>query len=154
YDIMEKVPGIFVDQDGNIYITSTTPATIYINGREQKMSNADVAAMLKSLPPNSIDRIEIMRTPSSKYDASSSGGIVNVILKKGMRIGMTGSANAGMNQGTYGNQFAGIMISNNDGKWNTSLTLQASRRETGERLKTDRQIAGDSVFSQNAYTRY
>ncbi|MFI5196458.1 MAG: outer membrane beta-barrel family protein [Chitinophagales bacterium] len=59
-----------------------------------------------------------------------------------------------MNQGTYGNQFAGAMISNNNGKWNTSLTLQASRRETGERLKTDRRIATDSLFSQNAYTRY
>ncbi len=154
YDMMEKVPGIFVDQDGNIYITSATPATIYINGREQKMSNSDVAAMLKSLPPHSIDRIEIMRTPSAKYDASSSGGIVNVILKRGVRIGVTGNVNAGMNQGTYGNQFAGATISNNDGKWNTSLTLQASRRESGERLKTDRRVRGDSVLSQDAYTKY
>ncbi len=154
YDIMEKIPGLFVDQDGNIYITSTTPATIYINGREQKMSNADVAAMLKSLPPNSIDRIEIMRTPSARYDASSSGGIVNVILKKGVRIGLTGNANAGFNQGTYGNQFAGITINNNNGKLSTSLTLQASRRMTGERLTTNRQFAADSLLSQNAYTRY
>ena len=154
YDIMEKIPGLFVDQDGNIYITSTTPATIYINGREQKMSNADVAAMLKSLPPNSIDRIEILRTPNSKYDASSSGGIVNVILKKGVHIGITGSANGGMNQGTYGNQFAGFMISNNTGKWNTTLNLQASHRETGERLETNRTVSSDSLFAQNAYTRY
>ncbi len=154
YDIMEKIPGIFVDQDGNIYITSTTPATIYINGREQKMSNADVAAMLKSLPPNSIDRIEIMRTPSARYDASTSGGIVNVILKKGVKIGLTGNANTGINQGTYGNQFAGVMISNNNGIWNTSLTLQASHRETGEQMKTDRIFAADSMLSQNACTRY
>jgi len=153
YDIMEKVPGLFVDQDGNIYITSTTPATIYINGREQKMSNADVAAMLKSLPPNSIDRIEILRTPSSRYDASSSGGIVNVVLKKGVKIGLTGSANAGANQGAYGNQFAGFMINNNNGIWNTSLTLNATHRETGERLETNRVFAADSQLSQNAYTR-
>ncbi len=154
YDIMEKIPGLFMDQDGNIYITSTTPASIYINGREQKMSNADVAAMLKSLPPNSIEKIEILRTPNSKYDASSSGGIVNVVLKKGVHIGVTGSANGGVNQGTYGNQFAGFMISNNTGKWNTTLNLQASHRETGERLETNRTVAVDSLFSQNAYTRY
>lgn len=154
YDIMEKVPGLFVDQDGNIYISSTTPATIYINGREQKMSNSDVAAMLKGLPPNSIDRIEIMRTPSSRYDASSSGGIVNVILKKGVRIGFTGNANAGINQGVYGNQFGGITITNNDGKFATSLTLQASHRVTGEQLKTDRVFGADSLLSQNAYTKY
>ena len=154
YDIMEKIPGLFVDQDGNIYITSTTPATIYINGREQKMSNADVAAMLKSLPPNSIDRIEILRTPSSRYDASTTGGIVNVILKKGVRIGMTGNANAGINQGTYGNQFAGITINNNNGIFSTSFTLQASKRATGEELNTNRTFAGDSLLAQKAYTRY
>ncbi len=82
YEILEKTPGLFIDQDGNIYISSTTPATIYINGREQKMSAADVATMLKNLPPNSIASIEILRTPSAKYDASGSGGIVNVVLKK------------------------------------------------------------------------
>lgn len=154
YEIMEKVPGLFVDQDGNIYITSTTPATIYINGREQKMSNADVAAMLKSLPPNSIEKIEILRTPSARYDASTSGGIVNVVLKKGVHIGLTGSANAGMNQGTYGNQFAGITVNNSNGVWSSTLNLQASRRASGERLKTNRMFAPDSTLSQDAFTKY
>ncbi|HEX8378742.1 MAG TPA: TonB-dependent receptor plug domain-containing protein, partial [Pedobacter sp.] len=83
YEIIEKTPGLFVDQDGNIFLTGATPATIFINGREQKMSASDIASMLKSLPPNSIASIEIMRTPSSRYEASSSGGIVNVVLKKG-----------------------------------------------------------------------
>jgi hypothetical protein len=91
YEILEKTPGLFVDQDGNVYINSTTPAAIYINGREQKMSAADVATMLKNLPPNSIASIEILRTPSAKYDASGSGGIVNIVLKKGVNIGLTGS---------------------------------------------------------------
>src|SRR5687767_5254826 len=89
YEILEKTPGLFVDQDGNIYLNSTTPATVYINGREQKMSASDIATMLKNLPPNSIASIEILRTPSAKYDASGSGGIVNVVLKKGIRLGLT-----------------------------------------------------------------
>ena len=79
YEILEKTPGLFVDQDGNVYLNSNTPATIYINGREMKMSTADIATMLKSLPPGSIEKIEILRTPSAKYDASGSGGIVNVV---------------------------------------------------------------------------
>ncbi|MEO6221293.1 MAG: TonB-dependent receptor plug domain-containing protein, partial [Ginsengibacter sp.] len=95
YEVLEKTPGLFVDQDGNIYLNSTTPALIYINGREQKMSTADVASMLKSLPPDAIASIEILRTPSAKYDAAGSGGIVNVVLKKGVKIGLTGSINAG-----------------------------------------------------------
>src|SRR5690242_5891074 len=81
YEMIEKTPGLFVDQDGNIYINSLTPASVQINGRDMKMSAEDIATMLKNLPPNSIARIEIVKTPSAKYDASGSGGIVNVVLK-------------------------------------------------------------------------
>ncbi|MDB5197842.1 MAG: TonB-dependent receptor, partial [Flaviaesturariibacter sp.] len=154
YEIMEKTPGLFVDQDGNIYLNSTTPATIYINGREQKMSTADIATMLKSLPPNSIASIEILRTPSARYDASGGGGIVNVVLKKGVKIGLTGSVNAGINQGKFGNQFIGLNLNNNNGKLTTYLNTQVSNRNNYEQIKTDRRFAPDSVLSQDAYTKY
>lgn len=154
YEIMEKTPGLFVDQDGNIYLSSTTPATVYINGREQKMSAADIATILKSLPPNAIASIEIMRTPSARYDASGSGGIVNVILKKGIKIGLTGSINAGINQGKYGNQFFGINLNNNNGKTTTYLNLQVSRRATFEQITTDRFFEKDTVLRQDALTIY
>lgn len=154
FEIMEKTPGLFVDQDGNIYISSTTPATIYINGREQKMSAADVATMLKSLPPNSIASIEILRTPSAKYDASGSGGIVNVVLKKGVRIGLTGSVNTGFNQGVYGNQFVGFNLNNSNGKTSSYINFQVSRRNNYERIETDRLFATDSILMQDAFTKY
>jgi len=145
---------MFVDQDGNIFLTSTTPAKIYINGREQRMSTADIATLLKSLPPNAIASVEIMRTPSAKYDASSSGGIVNIILRKGIKIGLTGSINAGMNQGFYGNQFAGINLNNSSGKSTSYLNLQLSKRTTFEELNTDRYFAADSMLRQDAFTKY
>lgn len=154
YEIIEKTPGIFVDQDGNVYLSSNTPATIYINGREMKMSAADIATMLKNLPPNAIARIEILRTPSAKYDASSSGGIVNIVLKKGVKIGITGSVVAGMQQGTYGNKFIGFTLNNNDGKKNSYINLNYGKRNNYERIKTDRLFDPDSLLSQDAYTLY
>src|SRR2546423_2711816 len=154
YEILEKTPGLYVDQDGNIYLNSTTPATVYINGREQKMSAADIATMLKNLPPNAIASIEILRTPSAKYDASGTGGIVNVILKKGVRIGLTGSITGGLNQGKYGNQFIGINLNNNNGNLSTYLNLQYSHRNTYDEIKTDRIFSPDSLLSQDAFTRY
>ncbi|HEX7903752.1 MAG TPA: outer membrane beta-barrel family protein [Chitinophagaceae bacterium] len=154
YEVLEKTPGLFVDQDGNVYISSMTPATVYINGREMKMSAADIATMLKSLPPNTIEKIEILRTPSSKYDASSSGGIVNVVLKKGVKIGTTGSVNSGMQQGKYGNQFAGFNINNNNGERSSFLNLNYSHRDTYEQIRTDRLFAPDSILKQDALTRY
>lgn len=154
YEVMEKVPGIFMDQDGNIYLNSTTPASIYINGREQKMSAEDIATLLKSLPPNSIARIEILRTPSAKYDASGSGGVVNVVLKKGIRIGLTGSITTGMQQGKYGTQFAGFNLNNNNGPLSTYLNMHVSHKNTYDEIKTDRVFAPDSVLSQDARTIY
>jgi hypothetical protein len=154
YEVIEKTPGLFVDQDGNIYISSLTPATVQINGRDMRMSAADVATMLKSLPPNAISKIEIIKTPSAKYDASSSGGIVNVVLKKGVKIGMTGSVNGGAQQGTYGNQFIGFNLNNNDGKRSSYVNLNYSKRNSYEKIITDRIFATDSMLSQHAYTTY
>jgi len=154
YEILEKTPGIFVDQDGNVYLSSMTPANIYINGREMKMSTADIATMLKSLPPNAISKIEILRTPSAKYDASGAGGIVNIVLKKGVKLGLTGSATLGINQGTYGNQFAGFTVNNNTDKRRSYLNLNYGKRNSYERIKTDRLFAPDSLLSQDAYTKY
>jgi iron complex outermembrane receptor protein len=154
YEVLEKTPGLFVDQDGNIYINSLSPAAVYINGREMKMSASDVATMLKSLPPNSISKIEILRTPSAKYDASGGGGIVNVVLKKGVKIGLTGSVNTGWQQGTYANEFIGFNLNNNDGKKTSYINLNYSNRLNYERIKTNRLFAPDSLLSQNAFTKY
>jgi iron complex outermembrane receptor protein len=154
YEVIEKTPGLFVDQDGNIYISSLTPAAIQINGREMKMSAADIATLLKSLPPTAISRIEIVRQPSAKYDASGSGGVVNVVLKKGVKLGMTGSVNGGIQQGDYGNQFIGFNLNNNTGDKTSFINLNVSRRNTFERIKTDRIFAPDSMLSQDARTLY
>ncbi|MFI5129615.1 MAG: outer membrane beta-barrel protein, partial [Chitinophagales bacterium] len=154
YEVVEKTPGLFIDQDGNIYISSLSPATVQINGRDMKMSAADVATLLKSIPPTAILKIEILRTPSAKYDASSTGGIVNVVLKKGVKIGITGSVNGGIQQGSYGSQFVGLNINNNNGKKSSSFNVNYNRRNYYEKITNDRQFVPDSVLSQDALTKY
>lgn len=154
YEVLEKTPGLFIDQDGNIYLSSITPATVYINGREMKMSRSDVATLLKSIPPSAIERIELMRTPSAKYDASGSGGVVNVVLKKGFKIGMTGSVTTGMMQGDLGNQYAGLNLSNSDGAASTYLNINYTRQNNYNQLNTDRLLNSDTLLRQEAYTTY
>lgn len=154
FEVIEKVPGIFMDQDGNIYLNSMTPATVQINGREMKMSAADVASMLKSLPPNSIAKIEILKTPSAKYDATGGGGIVNVVLQKGIKLGVTGSINTGIQQGTYGNKFFGFNLNKNTGKRSSYINLNYSTRNSYEKINTTRIFAVDTFLNQDASTRY
>jgi iron complex outermembrane receptor protein len=131
-EILEKTPGLFVDQEGNVYLNSTSPATIYINGREQKMSATDVASILKSLPPNSIEKIEIIRTPSASMDASTSGGSVNIVLKKGVKLGRTGTVNGGFNQGKFGNQFTGISLNRSQDTKSSFINFNVSHRDSYE----------------------
>ena len=119
-----------------------------------RMSTADVATMLKSLPPNSISKIEILKTPSAKYDANSSGGIVNVVLKKGVKIGMTGSINGGFQQGTYGNQFIGFNLNNNTGKKTSTFNFNYGKRNSYEKIITNRIFNTDSILGQKAFTKY
>jgi iron complex outermembrane recepter protein len=154
FEVLEKTPGLFIDQDGNVYISSFTPATVQINGRDLRMGAADVATMLKSFPPSAIVRIEVVRTPSASQDASGSGGVVNVVLKKGFKIGTTGSITAGMQQGTYGNQFVGINVNNNDGLKSSYINVNVARRNNYEIINSNRLIAPDTNLSQAAYTKY
>ncbi|PLX09465.1 MAG: TonB-dependent receptor [Marinilabiliales bacterium] len=152
-EVLESTPCLFVDQDNGIYLNSATPAKVYINGREQKMSNQDISIILQSLPPGSVEKIEIMRTPSTKYDASSSGGIINIVLKKGVKIGRFGSVRAGMNQGTYGNRFGGFSINDSGDKYTTYLNANYNYNDREELLNTNRYIGFDTLLAQSSVSR-
>ena len=154
YEVLEKTPGAVVDQDGNVYLNSSTPATVYINGREMRMSTDDIAALLKSLPAGSVSRIEIIRTPSAKYDASNSGGIVNIVLKKGIKIGTTGSVNFRYDQGVYGTTSAGFSLNKSIGKINSYLSYQYTHRNYFDDIQSNRVVDTDSLLKQSSITKY
>jgi hypothetical protein len=147
-EVLESTPGLYVDPDGGIYLSATTAAAIYINGREQKMSSQDIATILRSLPPNSVEKIEIIRTPSSKYDAASSGGIINVVLKKGVKLGRSGSVNAGMNQGKAGNRYAGFSINFSNDKTTNYLNVNFNRYSQFDELNSTRFLGIDTTLKQ------
>ncbi len=152
-EVLEKTPGLYVDQDGSIYLSSTNAAVIQINGREQKMSTEDIATLLRSLPPGSVDRIEVLRTPSTKYDAASSGGIINIILKKGVKLGRSGTLSAGMNQGFYGNQFAGASMNFSGNDYSGYANVNYNHNYQLEELNASRILTTDTTLHQSAKTR-
>ena len=154
FEVLEKTPGAIVDQDGNVYLNSSTPATIYINGREIKLSAADIATLLKNLPANSISKIEILRNPSAKYDAASSGGIVNIVLKKGVKIGVNGSIDASHFQGVYGSDAIGFNVNNSKEKVTTYLSYNLSKKFGFEDLFSNRYTNSGGLFKQFANTKF
>jgi len=149
-EVLESTPGLYVDQDGGIFLTGATPAVIYINGREQKMSSQDITSLLQSLPPGSVQKIEVIRTPSTKYDAASSGGIINVVLKKGVKLGRFGSVNIGMNQGKLGNRNAGLSLNSSGDNSTYYLNINYSRRGRYQEQNINRLLEQDKTLFQNS----
>lgn len=154
-EVIEKTPGAIADADGNIYLNSTQPATVFINGREMKLSGPDLAALLKSLPANSVSKIEILRNPSAKYDAASSGGIINIILKKGVKLGSNGSVNMAYFQGVYATKTAGFNFNKNDRQCATYFNYQFTSRINYEDLISDRNFLNEGLtIAQSSFTKY
>jgi len=69
-------------------------------------------------------------------------------LKKNIRIGLTGSVSAGLNQGTYGNQFVGFNLNNSDGKTSSYFNTNINLRNNFDQINTSRQIGIDSLLKQ------
>ena len=100
-EVLEKSPGITVDNDGNISLRGKAGVIIMIDGRPTYLSAADLATMLKNLPASALEQIEIMTNPSSKYDAAGNSGVINIKTKKGRADGFNGSIMLGATVGIF-----------------------------------------------------
>ena len=95
-ELLEKSPGITVDNDGNISLRGKAGVIIMIDGKPTYLSSTDLANLLKNMPASQLEQIEIMTNPSAKYDASGNSGIINIKTKKGKASGFNGSVMAGI----------------------------------------------------------
>lgn len=100
-DMLEKSPGISVDNDGNISLRGKQGVIVMVDGKPTYLSATDLANMLKNMPASALDQIEIMTNPSSKYDASGNSGIINIKTKKGKNNGFNGNFMIGATSSIY-----------------------------------------------------
>ncbi|HTB31434.1 MAG TPA: TonB-dependent receptor, partial [Bacteroidia bacterium] len=118
FDVIQSSPGIQVDQSDNISMQGKQGVLVMINGRTVPMSGSDLANLLRSMPAESVDKIEFITNPSAKYDANGSAGIINIIMKKDKRIGLNGTVYAGYGQGIYPRTNDGFSFNDRTGKFN------------------------------------
>jgi hypothetical protein len=100
-EVLEKSPGIMVDNDGNISLRGKQGVIVMMDGKQTYLSATDLANLLKNMPASALDQIEIMTNPSSKYDASGNSGIINIKTKKGKNNGFNGSIMIGATTSIY-----------------------------------------------------
>ncbi len=145
-DILRKTPFVNVDGEGAIQVNGQSNFRVLLDGRETALFSQNVKEALKAFPGATIARIEVITSPSAKYDAEGVGGIINIITKKKL-AGYNGTVNA--NIMSIGNRSAGMNINVKKGRVGISAMYNTM---SNPGLRT-RQMATTTPFQTSAFAR-
>lgn len=117
-DVLRRVPMLSVDLDGNVSMRGSSNITVLIDGRPSAIAASSITDALKQIPADEIKEVEVITSPSAKYDAEGTSGVINIITKKNNLQGM--SANIRTGTGLRGSDF-GLNASARKGKFGFTL---------------------------------
>ena len=123
-DILQNLPSITVDIEGNVSLRGNSGITVLIDGRPTVMEASEV---LQQIPANTIENIEIITNPSAKYNPDGTAGIINIITKKNKLKGFSGTTN--LNLGTYNRYGGGFLVNYTKKKFSVFLGADLNKGE-------------------------
>lgn len=115
-DLLQNVPSVQSDIDGNVSLRGSTGVRVLIDGKPSLIAGGNVAQILQSIPASSIESVELITNPSAKYDAEGQSGIINIVLKKNKKLGLNG--NVALTAGNRENYNASTSLSFQNSKVN------------------------------------
>ncbi|MEZ4956387.1 MAG: TonB-dependent receptor [Saprospiraceae bacterium] len=151
-EVLNNVPSVNVNIEGQISLRGSTGVQILINGKPSVIASESGNA-LGTITADMIEKIEVITNPSAKYDAEGTSGIINIVIKKEDRKGINGSAT--VNVGTPHNHSVGLSLNRRTEKFNLFSQLGAGYRELPQQTRnTNRDLTNNStIFSEGTEYR-
>ena len=151
-DVLRSVPELEVGITGGVQLRGT-PAQIYLNGRPAPMQGESLELFLQQFPADRIERIEVIPNPSARYEAEGAGGIVNIVLKKDVDLGLSGNVFA--NAGSQGEVGGGGRVTYQNGPvtlFGGGFLRRSDRRTTNYDLRRNLLAEPISLLEQEGWT--
>lgn len=150
WDVIEKTPLVNASEDGNIQISGTNGAVVYINNKRKVLTGTALKNYLSSIPSDNLEAIEVITTPPSKYDAEGGAGIINILTKKNKDEGLVGNTVLSARQTAVNSQAGSLYLNNRAGKWNVFSNLYMGNRSRKPEFRKDiyYPAAGDNKLTQ------
>lgn len=158
WQLLENVPGLLVDDEGNISLNGRPGVTVMINDKPTYLSGTALVNYLKSLPSSSLNEIELIPNPPAKYDAAGNAGLINIKTKKLTKGGYNGSIASAITQGKLFNTNNSLNLNYRSGKVNIFGTASYLLQNNYTDLDINRTYFNNSgqfthQFLQNSYIR-
>jgi iron complex outermembrane recepter protein len=148
-EVLKRVPGVTVDKDGQVSLKGKQGVMVMLDGKPLYMDAAQVGAMLKSIPADQVKEIEVLTSPSAKYDAAGNAGMINIKLEKGAYEGFNGSVRTAYGHGVYPKYNAGGDLSYKKKKLSLTGSYQYNFDKNLFRSSIDRQYQDSSFYTSS-----
>jgi len=146
-ELMNLAPGVFVN-NGSISINGNSGTHVMVNGRLLQISGQDLTNYLSNLRAEDIQSVEIIAHPPAQYDAEGTGGLINIILKRNRRTGLSGSLNTAYTQGKYPGTSDGINLNFNKNKLTIFGSYSYNKLKSFENTFISRTGAGATLTTK------
>jgi len=126
-DVLDNVPSVSVDIEGNVALRGNQSVRILINGKPSGLVGLNSTDALRQLPAEAIEKVEVITSPSARYDAEGTAGILNIILRRSKLLGLNGAIIANMGYPERLGGSANLNYRTGDFNWFTNAGYNTQR---------------------------
>ncbi|MBP5527029.1 MAG: TonB-dependent receptor [Bacteroidales bacterium] len=167
-DVLEQVPSVAIDNDGNVTLRGSSNVKVLVNGRPSELLASDLATLLEQIPASTVENVEVITNPSAKYDPEGMSGIINIKLKDRTAgaLGLNGVVNVNVGAplpfmvpdslpSFIPTAMGNISLNYTTEKYNLFFNADAGLRQRGNKSESDIEyLTGGAPVSHNTIEQY